>query len=123
MRISDWSSDVCSSDLKASGCGGRPGNRWCPGHGTGRSPGLPPVWPGRAGWHGSALAARHGALSAGHLEHASDGDVRAMAEEGTVAVLPPGAYYFLRETKLPPVEAMRPHGTHTGRETWRERGC
>ncbi len=61
--------------------------------------------------HGSALAARLGALSADHLEHASDEDVRAMAAAGTVAVLLPGAYYFMRETKLPPVEAMRRHGT------------
>ena len=61
--------------------------------------------------HGSALAARHGALSADHLEHATDDDVRAMAEAGTVAVLLPGAYYFMRETKLPPVDAMRRHGT------------
>ena len=60
--------------------------------------------------HGSALAARHGALSADHLEHASDEDIRAMAAAGTVAVLLPGAYYFMRETKLPPVEAMRRHG-------------
>lgn len=61
--------------------------------------------------HGSALAARHGALSADHLEHATEDDVRAMAEAGTVAVLLPGAYYFMRETKLPPIEAMRRHGT------------
>lgn len=61
--------------------------------------------------HGSALAARHGALSADHLEHATDKDVRAMAEAGTVAVLLPGAYYFMRETKRPPVEAMRRYGT------------
>jgi imidazolonepropionase len=61
--------------------------------------------------HGSALAAQHGALSADHLEHATDDDVRAMAEAGTVAVLLPGAYYFMRETKLPPIEAMRRHGT------------
>lgn len=61
--------------------------------------------------HGSALAARHGALSADHLEHATDQDVRAMAEAGTVAVLLPGAYYFMRETKLPPIDAMRRHGT------------
>lgn len=60
--------------------------------------------------HGSALAARHGALSADHLEHATDDDVRAMAEAGTVAVLLPGAYYFMRETKLPPIAAMRRHG-------------
>ena len=61
--------------------------------------------------HGSALAAQHGALSADHLEHATDEDIRAMAEAGTVAVLLPGAYYFMRETKLPPIEAMRRHGT------------
>ncbi len=61
--------------------------------------------------HGSALAARHGALSADHLEHATDDDVRAMAAAGTVAVLLPGAYYFMRETKLPPIDAMRRHGT------------
>jgi imidazolonepropionase len=56
---------------------------------------------------GSALAARHGALSADHLEYATEDDVRAMAEAGTVAVLLPGAFYFMRETKLPPVDAMR----------------
>ncbi|HWW58168.1 MAG TPA: imidazolonepropionase [Sphingopyxis sp.] len=61
--------------------------------------------------HGSALAARHGALSADHLEHATEDDVRAMAEAGTVAVLLPGAYYFMRETRLPPIDAMRRHGT------------
>jgi imidazolonepropionase len=60
--------------------------------------------------HGSALAARHGALSADHLEHATDDDVRAMAAAGTVAVLLPGAYYFMRETKLPPIAAMRRDG-------------
>jgi imidazolonepropionase len=59
---------------------------------------------------GSALAARHGALSADHLEYATDGDVAAMAAAGTVAVLLPGAYYFMRETKLPPIAAMRRHG-------------
>ena len=61
--------------------------------------------------HGSAMAAEYGALSADHLEHATDDDVRAMAEAGTVAVLLPGAYYFMRETKLPPVDAMRRRGT------------
>ncbi|EMD83380.1 imidazolonepropionase [Pacificimonas flava] len=59
---------------------------------------------------GSALAARHGALSADHLEHASEGDVREMAAAGTVAVLLPGAYYFMRETQAPPVAALRRHG-------------
>ena len=60
--------------------------------------------------HGATLAARHGALSADHLEHADEGDVRAMAEAGTVAVLLPGAYYFMRETKVPPVDLLRAHG-------------
>ena len=59
---------------------------------------------------GSALAARHGALSADHLEYATDDDVRAMAAAGTVAVLLPGAYYFMHETKLPPIATMRRHG-------------
>lgn len=59
---------------------------------------------------GSALAARHSALSADHLEYATNGDVAAMAAAGTVAVLLPGAYYFMRETKLPPIAAMRRHG-------------
>ena len=59
---------------------------------------------------GSALAARHGALSADHLEYATDDDVAAMTAAGTVAVLLPGAYYFMRETKLPPIAAMRRHG-------------
>jgi imidazolonepropionase len=59
---------------------------------------------------GAALAARFGALSADHLEYTSESGVRAMAEAGTVAVLLPGAFYFLRETKLPPVRALRDHG-------------
>lgn len=59
---------------------------------------------------GSSLAARYGALSADHLEHATDDNVRAMAAAGTVAVLLPGAYYFMRETKLPPVDAIRREG-------------
>lgn len=59
---------------------------------------------------GAALAARHGALSADHLEYTSDEGVRAMARAGTVAVLLPGAFYFLREKQLPPVEALRRHG-------------
>jgi imidazolonepropionase len=59
---------------------------------------------------GAALAARHGALSCDHLEHLSADGVAAMAEAGTVAVLLPGAYYFLRETKLPPVQALREAG-------------
>lgn len=60
--------------------------------------------------HGSSLAARHGALSADHLEHADEDDVRAMAEAGTVAVLLPGAYYFMRETRKPPVDLFRARG-------------
>lgn len=59
--------------------------------------------------HGASLAARHGALSADHLEHADLDDVRAMAQAGTVAVLLPGAYYFMRETKKPPVDLFRAH--------------
>jgi imidazolonepropionase len=55
---------------------------------------------------GAALAARYGALSADHLEHTSPAGVAALAASGTVAVLLPGAFYFLRETKLPPVEAL-----------------
>jgi imidazolonepropionase len=60
--------------------------------------------------HGSALAARHGAISADHLEHADTHDVVAMAASGTVAVLLPGAYYFMRETQLPPIALLRQHG-------------
>lgn len=59
---------------------------------------------------GARLAARHGALSADHLEHASDGDAAALAEAGTVAVLLPGAFYALRESQRPPVDAFRRHG-------------
>ena len=59
---------------------------------------------------GAELAARYGALSADHLEHLDDAGVAAMAANGTVAVLLPGAFYFLRETKLPPIEAMRAAG-------------
>ena len=60
--------------------------------------------------HGAALAAAHGALSADHLEHADADDARAMAAAGTVAVLLPGAFYFLRETKSPPVDLLRAAG-------------
>ena len=59
---------------------------------------------------GAALAAEFGARSAEHLEHTSEDGVRAMASRGTVAVLLPGAYYALRETKLPPIEAFRANG-------------
>lgn len=60
--------------------------------------------------HGAALAAEFGALSADHLEYLDDAGVAAMAASGTVAVLLPGAYYFLRETQLPPVAALRSAG-------------
>ncbi|PMY43745.1 imidazolonepropionase [Pseudomonas sp. GW456-L14] len=60
--------------------------------------------------HGSSLAARYHALSADHLEFMTEEDAIAMAEAGTVAVLLPGAFYFLRETQLPPMEALRKHG-------------
>ncbi|HEK1009539.1 TPA: imidazolonepropionase [Pseudomonas putida] len=60
--------------------------------------------------HGSSLAARYQALSADHLEFMTEEDAIAMAEAGTVAVLLPGAFYFLRETQLPPMEALRRHG-------------
>jgi imidazolonepropionase len=59
---------------------------------------------------GAALAARHRALSADHLEHLDEAGVAAMAEAGTVAVLLPGAYYFLRDTKLPPIALLRQYG-------------
>jgi imidazolonepropionase len=59
---------------------------------------------------GARLAARFGARSADHLEHTSEDGVRALAEAGTVAVLLPGAFYFLRETKAPPVALLRGHG-------------
>jgi imidazolonepropionase len=59
---------------------------------------------------GAALAARYGALSADHLEYTSEAGVAAMAAAGTVAVLLPGAFYTLRETRLPPIEAFRRHG-------------
>jgi imidazolonepropionase len=59
---------------------------------------------------GAALAARYGALSADHVEHSSEAGMAAMAEAGVVAVLLPGAFLMLRETQLPPIEAMRRHG-------------
>ena len=60
--------------------------------------------------HGAELAARCGALSADHLEHLDEAGVAAMAKAGTVATLLPGAFYFVRETKLPPIEALRAAG-------------
>jgi imidazolonepropionase len=59
---------------------------------------------------GALLAARYSALSADHLEYLADADVAAFAAAGTVAVLLPGAFYTLNETKLPPVAALRQHG-------------
>jgi imidazolonepropionase len=59
---------------------------------------------------GAALAGRYGALSADHLEHIDEAGVIAMAEAGMVAVLLPGAFYALKETKKPPVELLRRHG-------------
>lgn len=59
---------------------------------------------------GSSLAARYQALSADHLEFMTEADAVAMAASGTVAVLLPGAFYFLRETQLPPMAALRTHG-------------
>ena len=59
---------------------------------------------------GAKLAAKYGALSADHLEYTSEEGVAAMAASGSVAVILPGAFYFLRETKLPPLKAFRDHG-------------
>jgi len=59
---------------------------------------------------GAALAARHGALSADHLEYTSPEGARAMGTAGTVAVLLPGAFYYLHETQRPPVAAFRDAG-------------
>ena len=60
--------------------------------------------------HGAALAAAAGALSADHLEHLDDAGVAAMAAADTVATLLPGAYYFMRESRLPPIAALRAAG-------------
>jgi imidazolonepropionase len=60
--------------------------------------------------HGAALAAEFGALSADHLEHLDIDGIAAMARAGTVAVLLPGAFYFTRETRIPPVAALRAAG-------------
>ena len=59
---------------------------------------------------GARLAARYGALSADHLEYLDPGDAVALSDAGTVAVLLPGAFYYLRETRLPPVGALREAG-------------
>jgi len=60
--------------------------------------------------HGAALAARHGALSADHIEHLDADGIAAMRAAGTVAVLLPGAFYFTRDTTLPPIDALRAAG-------------
>ena len=59
---------------------------------------------------GARLAARYKALSADHLEYLVEQDAAALADAGTVAVLLPGAYYYLRETKTPPIDALRTAG-------------
>jgi len=56
------------------------------------------------------LAARYGALSADHVEYADEADAEALARSGSVAVILPGAFYTLRETQVPPIEAFRRHG-------------
>ena len=60
--------------------------------------------------HGAETAAAFRALSADHLEHLDESGIRAMAASGTVAVLLPGAFYFLRDTRVPPLEALRAAG-------------
>ena len=60
--------------------------------------------------HGAALAARFGAQSADHLEYIDEAGAAALAASGTVAVLLPGAFYFVRETQKPPVDLLRRHG-------------
>ena len=60
---------------------------------------------------GAALAAEYQGLSADHLEYTDEEGAAAMTRAGTVAVLLPGAYYFIRETKKPPIELFRKHGT------------
>jgi imidazolonepropionase len=59
---------------------------------------------------GTQLAARYGALSADHVEYATQADAAALARSGSVAVLLPGAYYAIRENQAPPVQAFRDHG-------------
>jgi len=60
--------------------------------------------------NGASLAAGFGALSADHLEYLDEAGIAAMAEAGVVATLLPGAFYFVRETRLPPIEALRAAG-------------
>ena len=56
------------------------------------------------------MVAEFAGLSADHIEHSSEAGIQAMAESGAVAVLLPGAFHVLRETKLPPLDALREHG-------------
>jgi imidazolonepropionase len=60
--------------------------------------------------HGAELVARHDGWSADHLEYLDEAGVDALAKAGTVAVLLPGAFYFLREKQKPPVEKLRAAG-------------
>lgn len=62
--------------------------------------------------HGGALAAKFQALSADHLEFTDEAGIAAMAAAGTVAVLLPGAFYFLKETRKPPIALLRQHKAH-----------
>jgi imidazolonepropionase len=59
---------------------------------------------------GTALAAKYGALSADHVEYATEEDAKALAASGTVATILPGAFYTIRETQAPPIQAFRDHG-------------
>ena len=60
--------------------------------------------------HGAELAARHGALSADHIEHLDEAGIAAMRAAGTVAVLLPAAFYFTRDTTVPPIQKLREAG-------------
>ncbi len=60
--------------------------------------------------HGAGMAAEFGALSCDHLEYLDSAGAKAMADAGTIAVLLPGAFYFLNETRKPPVDLLREHG-------------
>ncbi len=62
--------------------------------------------------HGAALAARYGALSADHLEYTDEAGAMAMAKAGTVATILPGAFYFIRETRKPPIDLFRRHSVN-----------
>jgi imidazolonepropionase len=62
--------------------------------------------------HGAAMAARFSALSADHLEYTDEAGAAAMAAAGTVAVILPGAFYFIRETKKPPIDLFRKAGVN-----------